>query len=94
MSNLDLWCWILGHKPPSGRIFQVQISLEATVAGLKEAIQEKNRVAFDRTDARILDLYKVNVPMDDLDKLNDIDPNALECWNILAEWERLLDAKE
>jgi Crinkler effector protein N-terminal domain len=78
MSNLGLWCFVLGDKPPSMRVFQVQVPLEANIAGLKEVIKEKKRPEFDHIAANMLDLYRVTVPMDNLDEFNDIGPDSLK----------------
>jgi hypothetical protein len=80
-SNLErsIWCWVLGEEPPSRMIFSVQISHQATIDLLKEAIKEKNRVTFDHVDARTLRLDKILVAIGDLDAtLSYIDPDALE----------------
>jgi Crinkler effector protein N-terminal domain len=75
--EIEILCWILGDEPR--RRFSVQISLEAYVAKLKDAIKENQRPAFDLIDATTLILYKISVADDDLDtKLKNIDPDSLK----------------
>jgi hypothetical protein len=60
---LLLNCWILGED--STRIFPVEIDRDKNVGGLREAIKEKKKRAFDHIDADSLDVWNVSVPIDE-----------------------------
>jgi Crinkler effector protein N-terminal domain len=64
----SLWCWILGENPPRLRVFLVKLSHEATVDELKKVIKEACSVKFRQIFAHTLDLYKVSIPLVDIDK--------------------------
>jgi acyl carrier protein len=91
MSNLEplVWCWTVGDKPPSLRVFHVQISHEVTVGELKKAIKEEKRVDFDQIDADSLDLYEISVAEDNMDtELSNINLDSLK-GNELRSMHRL-----
>jgi Crinkler effector protein N-terminal domain len=69
MSNLEvtLWCWVIGDKPPSRRVFPVHISHESTIGVLKVEIKKQKQKAFDLIDADALDLYKISLAENDMD---------------------------
>jgi hypothetical protein len=54
---------VLGED--STRIFSVEIDGDKNVAGLKEAIKEKKKSAFDHIDADSLDVWNVSIPIDE-----------------------------
>ncbi|KAG2072092.1 hypothetical protein BDR04DRAFT_1052092 [Suillus decipiens] len=61
--NFELNCFILGDDP--SHIFPVQIIRTGTVMELRELIKEKMKDACDNFDASYLELWKVNLPVDD-----------------------------
>ena len=63
MSLLLLNCWVLGED--STRIFPVEIHSNRNVGGLKLAIKEVKKVAFDHIDADRLEVWKVSIPIDE-----------------------------
>jgi hypothetical protein len=60
---LNLNCWVLGED--STRIFPVEIDRGKNVGGLKEAVKEKMKPAFDHITANSLDVWNVSIPMDE-----------------------------
>lgn len=54
---LNLNCWLLGDDPQ--RVFPVEIAKTKTVGGLKKAIKDEKKHAFDGIDADLVDLWKV-----------------------------------
>jgi hypothetical protein len=60
---LNLNCWVLGED--STRIFPVEIDDDKNVGGLKDAIKEKMKPAFDHITANSLDVWNVSIPMDE-----------------------------
>jgi Crinkler effector protein N-terminal domain len=60
---LNLNCWVLGED--STRIFPVEIDPDKNVGGLKKAIKEKMKVAFDHIDANSLDIWNVSIPINE-----------------------------
>jgi hypothetical protein len=55
--TLCLNCWVFGDK--SSRVFTVEIADTKNVGALKDAIKEKNAVAFRHVDAVAIDLWQV-----------------------------------
>src|SRR6266545_2029199 len=60
---LRLNCWVLGED--STRIFPVEVDRDENVGGLKEAIKEKMKPAFDHITANSLDVWNVSIPIDE-----------------------------
>ena len=60
---LKLNCWVLGED--STRIFPVEIDHDENVGGLKEAIKEKMKPAFDHITANSLNVWSVSIPIDE-----------------------------
>ena len=61
-SLLLLNCWVLGED--SNRIFPVKIDRDENVGGLKKAIKEEKKPAFNPITADSLDVWKVSIPID------------------------------
>jgi len=61
--KIRLNCWVLGED--STRIFPVEIDRNENVGGLKEAIKEKKKPAFDHITADSLGVWKVSIPIDE-----------------------------
>lgn len=61
VTPLKLNCWVLGGNST----FSVEIDRSEDVGGLKEAIKEKKKVAFDRIDADSLEVWNVSVPINE-----------------------------
>jgi hypothetical protein len=59
--------WVFGEHPT--RIFPVEIDPDKNVGGLKEAIKEKKKPAFDDITADSLDVWNVSIPIDEDTKL-------------------------
>ena len=86
---LQLNCLVLGE--PRTRIFPVEIGSIKSVGNLKDAIKEKNQLAFQHVDADTLVLWKVSVPShesvhENLDKLqvDFVDEKSLLPTDILS----------
>ena len=60
---LRLNCWVLGED--STRIFPVEVDRDENVGGLKKAIKEEKKQAFDHIDADSLDVWNVSIPIDE-----------------------------
>ena len=63
MSLLLLNCWVLGED--STRIFPVEIHPNKNVGGLKKAIKEEKKPAFDNITADSLEVWNVSIPIDE-----------------------------
>jgi Crinkler effector protein N-terminal domain len=61
-SLLKLNCWVLGED--SARIFPVEVDHDSNVGGLKEAIKETMKPAFDHITANSLDVWNVSIHTD------------------------------
>jgi Crinkler effector protein N-terminal domain len=62
--RLDLNCLVVEDDISAARVFPVKIARSETVGGLKDAIKDKKKHAFDGVDADRLDLWKVSIPDD------------------------------
>ena len=60
---LNLNCWVLGQD--STRIFTVEIDGDENVGGLKEAIKEMKKPAFDQIPANSLHVWNIFIPVDE-----------------------------
>ena len=56
-------CWVLGED--STRVFTVKIDRDENVWGLKVAIKENKKHAFDKIPANRLDVWNVSIPTDE-----------------------------
>ncbi|KAG1786298.1 uncharacterized protein HD556DRAFT_1445184 [Suillus plorans] len=63
ISKFNLNCLVLGDHPRN--IFPVKISSTKIVGNLKDLIKEKNKHKFDAADAKDLELWKVDLLLDD-----------------------------
>jgi hypothetical protein len=61
---LSLNCFVLGDGP--NRMFTVKILKTENVSILKKSIKEENSLSLSNVDARNIDLWRVNFPIDDL----------------------------
>ncbi|KAG2090214.1 uncharacterized protein F5147DRAFT_28683 [Suillus discolor] len=68
ISKFNLNCLVLGDHPRN--IFPVRIRSTKIVGNLKDLIKEKNKHKFDAADAKDLELWKVDLPVDDTLKRN------------------------
>ncbi|KAI6029093.1 hypothetical protein PISMIDRAFT_69141, partial [Pisolithus microcarpus 441] len=57
-----LLCWVRGDHVDN--VFEVEISREANVGKLKDALKEKNSNSLSNVDAKNLTLYRLLVPSD------------------------------
>ena len=56
-------CWVLGED--STRVFPVEIDRGENVGGLKKAIKEEMKPAFDNITANSLEVWNVSIPIDE-----------------------------
>ena len=56
-------CWVLGED--STRVFRVEIDRGENVGGLKKAIKEEMKPAFDNITANSLEVWNVSIPIDE-----------------------------
>ena len=62
-TQVRLNCWVLGED--FTRIFHVEIDCRKDVGGLREAIKEKMKPAFDHITANSLEVWNVSIPIDE-----------------------------
>ena len=62
-TRLKLNCWVLGED--STRIFPVKIDHNEDVGGLKKAIKEEKKPAFDHITADSLEVWNVSIPINE-----------------------------
>ncbi|RHZ62764.1 hypothetical protein Glove_335g61 [Diversispora epigaea] len=87
MSIITLLCFIKENTPESA--FPVDIDKNKLVGHLKEAIKEKNSNDFTGIDARKLKLWKVSIPDDRNDFLNNLilqDQDELPATRIIGDY--------
>ncbi|KAG1795979.1 uncharacterized protein HD556DRAFT_1526449 [Suillus plorans] len=77
---LRLNCFTLDDNPRPNKIFPVHIAQTQTVGDLKEVIKDKNKHRFDGFDANDLELWKVDLPVDETikDNLNNLTLDPME----------------
>ncbi|KAK2467901.1 hypothetical protein APHAL10511_000196 [Amanita phalloides] len=65
MSEIRLWCWVLGD--PHNRVFAVSIKRSASIDDLKIVIQGR-KPSFRDIPADSIDLYKFQLPLEDFNE--------------------------
>ncbi|KAG1891723.1 uncharacterized protein F5891DRAFT_1197488 [Suillus fuscotomentosus] len=72
--SLCLNCFTLGDDPRPNNIFPVHIAQTQNVGDLKEVIKDKKKPEFDHIAAHRLELWQVDLPVDETikDKLNNL----------------------
>jgi hypothetical protein len=70
MSLLSLNCWVVGDSPDE--MFTVKIHKTESVSILKKIIKENNANSFGNFDSKQLHLWKVYLPLDNLDMISSL----------------------
>lgn len=65
----NLFCLIHGDDP-ANNVFDVEATQNTTISKLREIIQSKQPHALGKIDTKDITLWKVNIPMSDLEDLN------------------------
>ena len=76
LNMITIFCLV--HGEPIANAFPVKIPLSDTISDLKKLIKEEKAPEFDDIAADKLKLWSISIPINDTEKLKNIEENSMQ----------------